>query len=166
MAKCPFQAAMFPFDEQTCELIYRSQDYNSTYMSVWNVGDDAMAIANYAPHTEYELVAFNVTDIEIANETERVNGEGWWTRGVRVQIVLRRKATYYTVIFVLPCILITAIALMGMFTPTTKSQERSEKCTMGLTSLLTIAVILLMVADMVPKSNSHEFPVLGVLLKA
>jgi hypothetical protein len=32
---------------------------------------------------------------------------------------------------------------------------------MGLTALLTMAVILLMVAEMVPKSNSANFPLLG-----
>jgi hypothetical protein len=48
-----------------------------------------------------------------------------------------------------------------MFTPTTNHQERGEKCTMGLTALLTMAIILLMVADMVPKADITEFPLLG-----
>ena len=49
-----------------------------------------------------------------------------------------------------------------MFTPGTNRQDRDESCTMGLTGLLTEAVILLMVAGMVPKSSSASFPVLGM----
>ena len=80
---------------------------------------------------------------------------------MRVKIVLKRRSAFYTVIFVLPVILITSIALLGMFTPSSKSHDRTEKCSLGLTSLLTIAVILLMVADMVPKSDTQTFPLLG-----
>jgi hypothetical protein len=32
---------------------------------------------------------------------------------------------------------------------------------MGLTALLTMAVILLMVAEMMPKSDAHKLPLLG-----
>jgi len=32
---------------------------------------------------------------------------------------------------------------------------------MGLTALLTIAVILLMIADMTPKADASEFPFIG-----
>ena len=100
----------------------------------------------------------------VTNDLENItgiNGELWWTHGVQVRIVLKRRSAFYTVIFVLPVILITSIALMGMFTPSSKSHERGEKCSMGLTSLLTIAVILLMVADMVPRADTKEFPILG-----
>ncbi len=51
----------------------------------------------------------------------------------------------------------------GLFTPSTNDRELSEKCTLGLTALLTMAVILLIVADMVPKSNTDHFPLLGTI---
>jgi hypothetical protein len=49
-----------------------------------------------------------------------------------------------------------------MFTPGTNRQDRYESCSMGLTGLLTEAVILLMVAGMVPKASSANFPLLGM----
>jgi hypothetical protein len=48
-----------------------------------------------------------------------------------------------------------------MFTPTTSDQERFEKCTMGLTAMLTMAFLLLLIADMVPKAEISSYPFLG-----
>jgi hypothetical protein len=41
----------------------------------------------------------------------------------------------------------------GMFMPGTNSLERTEKCTLGVTALLTIAILLLIVCDMMPRGN-------------
>jgi hypothetical protein len=49
----------------------------------------------------------------------------------------------------------------GMFIPGNSSQDRNEKCTLGLTALLTIAIILLMTADMTPKADAASFPFIG-----
>jgi hypothetical protein len=51
----------------------------------------------------------------------------------------------------------------GVFSPTLASQERNERVTMGLTALLGVAVILMAIADIMPK-NPAEFPILGYLL--
>jgi hypothetical protein len=51
-----------------------------------------------------------------------------------------------------------------MFTPSANHQDRQERCTLGLTSLLTIAVILMIVADYVPRSNATQYPKLGVFV--
>ncbi len=48
----------------------------------------------------------------------------------------------------------------GVFSPTLASQERNERVTMGLTALLGVAVILMAIADIMPK-NPAEFPILG-----
>ena len=53
--KCPFAADMFPFDVQTCNLIYRSQNYDHTFVSV-RVDEKMMALERaiknrYQPHS-------------------------------------------------------------------------------------------------------------------
>ena len=55
--------------------------------------------------------------------------------------------------------------ISGMFSPSNNEQTRVEKCTLGLTALLTMAVILLMVSDMVPKSSSSDMPMLGMFIQ-
>ena len=104
----------------------------------------------------YELVSYKLTNITNPD----AKSEFWWMNGVQVEIVLRRRPMYYTLTFVVPCALITALAIFGIFIPSNNRSERTEKVTMGLTALLTLAVLLLMVSDMTPKSNANEFPLL------
>jgi len=48
-----------------------------------------------------------------------------------------------------------------MFIPGTNHHERNEKCTLGVTALLTLAILLLMIGDMMPHSPVDQFPLLG-----
>jgi hypothetical protein len=55
-----------------------------------------------------------------------------------------------------------SVNISGTFTPTTNHQERIEKCTMGLTSMLNLTIILSIVGELVPKSGTHQYPVIGL----
>lgn len=70
------------------------------------------------------------------------------------------KPFYYIISLTVPSFFITNLALIGLFSPSSASQERSEKTSIGLTALLTMAVILMMVSDLMPK-NATSFPKLG-----
>jgi hypothetical protein len=48
-----------------------------------------------------------------------------------------------------------------MFTPGVSSLERDRKVDLGLTALLTLAVVLLMLNDMIPNAQYSAFPWLG-----
>ena len=50
--------------------------------------------------------------------------------------------------------------VLGLFMPSNTTLSRNERCTMGLTSFLTLGVILLIVSDLMPKSDT-EFCILG-----
>ena len=71
----------------------------------------------------------------------------------------------------LPCFIIMELSLLGksskcnenvlgLFSPTNDSGEHSEKVTMGLTSLLSMTVLLLMISENLPKTN-QGLPLLG-----
>lgn len=81
---------------------------------------------------------------------------------------------YYVITLYLPVFLINAISLVGLFTPSSNTLERLERCrygneldalahcrcSMGGTAMLSVAVILLMLTDMMPKS-AVQFPLIG-----
>jgi hypothetical protein len=48
-----------------------------------------------------------------------------------------------------------------MFTPGNSHQVRQQKIDMGLESLLTMSIVLLMLTDYIPKESSSNFPFLG-----
>lgn len=78
-------------------------------------------------------------------------------------VKMTRKPSYYINTFVWPSFLITCLSIIGTFAPTTDDGERIEKVTMGLTTLLTMAVVLMIVTDQMPKS-SNGMPLLGMEL--
>ena len=101
-------------------------------------------------------------DFAVSNYTNPQTSEYWWRNGVNVTVVLRRQSSYYTATFVAPTVLISALTICGLFIPSRDRGDRVEKCTLGLTGLLTIAVILLMVADMTPRAKWTEFSLLSM----
>lgn len=53
-----------------------------------------------------------------------------------------------------------AYRLVGLFTPSSSTGERFERQSIGLTSLLSLAVILLILGEVMPKS-AQQFPRIG-----
>ncbi len=76
-------------------------------------------------------------------------------------IKITRKPSYYITTFIWPTFLITLLSIVGVFSPFNESGEREEKVTMGLTTLLTMAVVLMIITDDMPKS-SDGIPLLGL----
>jgi hypothetical protein len=121
-------------------------------------------------HSEFELVNYTVVHGAPAKSPAGLMDT------VAVTIALRRYPSYYAITFVMPTLVITSLALFGsgvfavhagthkctgMFIPGTNHHERNEKCTLGVTALLTLAILLLMIADMMPRSPIDQFPLLG-----
>jgi hypothetical protein len=75
-------------------------------------------------------------------------------------IVITRKPNYYITTFMWPCFLITCLCIVGVFSPFNDAGKREEKVTMGLTTLLTMAVILMIITGLMPKSSNT--PLLGL----
>uniref|UniRef100_A0A914W5K7 Neurotransmitter-gated ion-channel ligand-binding domain-containing protein n=1 Tax=Plectus sambesii TaxID=2011161 RepID=A0A914W5K7_9BILA len=71
-----------------------------------------------------------------------------------------RKPTYYLLTFVLPCVIITTISIVGIFAPFNDSGDREDKVNVGLTTLLTMAVIFTVITEQMPKT-SEGMPLLG-----
>ncbi len=74
-------------------------------------------------------------------------------------IVITRKPDYYITTFIWPSFLITCISIIGVFSPFNDRGKREERVTMGLTTLLTMAIILTIITQQMPKSSNT--PLLG-----
>ena len=99
---------------------------------------------------------------------------------IRMHLVIYRKSLYYLVNLVIPQAIISMVATIGFFTPSTTTSQRSEKvhsrnlthstkpsCTyevnLGITTLLAMAILLLMVSDKMP-TTSNYVPLISSLL--
>uniref|UniRef100_A0A1I7SYT8 Neur_chan_LBD domain-containing protein n=1 Tax=Caenorhabditis tropicalis TaxID=1561998 RepID=A0A1I7SYT8_9PELO len=149
-AICRIQTQAFPFDCQFCAVALASPLLNVEEMIV---------NATQPPRDSYftgnaEWFLFNVTVRHMTFEEE---GES------RVEIHyifhLQRRPIYYITVIVAPTFLISALSILGIFSPGSNDGPRNEKVSLGLGSLLAMTVLLGIVAGAMPKSN--DIPLLG-----
>lgn len=79
--------------------------------------------------------------------------------------VLERNPSYYILNLIIPSVFITVVTMVGFFTPYSSTGENTEKVSLGVTALLSLAIILLMVADKMPATSKvSAFLRLGALI--
>ena len=69
---------------------------------------------------------------------------------------MRRKPLFYVFNMILPCLLITLVALLGFYIP----NDSGEKVSMGITTLLSMTVFLMLVTESMPPT-SDVLPLVG-----
>lgn len=79
---------------------------------------------------------------------------------VSYHFILERNPSYYVLNLIIPSVFITVVTMVGFFTPYSSSGENTEKVSLGVTALLSLAIILLMVADKMP-ATSKVVPLIG-----
>ena len=73
------------------------------------------------------------------------------------KLIIRRRPLFYVFNMVFPCLLITLVAFLGFYLP----PGSSEKVSIGITTLLSITVFLMLVAESMPPT-SEQLPLLGI----
>ena len=71
-------------------------------------------------------------------------------------IHIKRRPLFYIFNMFLPCILITLVSLLGFYIPS----DSGEKVTMGITTLLSMTVFMMLVAENMPPT-SNVLPLVG-----
>lgn len=76
---------------------------------------------------------------------------------ISITIEIKRKPMFYVFNLILPCVLITGIAMLGFYMPS----DSGEKVTLGITTLLSMTVFLMLVAESMPPT-SDSLPLIGI----
>ncbi|XP_014674123.1 PREDICTED: ligand-gated ion channel 4-like, partial [Priapulus caudatus] len=150
-SSCRINVRYFPFDEQNCMLQFASWTYDGFQMDLIKNSDEA-DLSNYVANGEWKLISLK--------EERKVMYYSCCSEPyphVTYTIQLRRRPLYYVFNLVLPCVLITAVALLGFYMPS----DSGEKVTLGITTLLSMTVFLMLVAESMPPT-SEEIPLIGM----
>lgn len=108
-------------------------------------------LANYIEHNEWEVAAF-----PIERHVLYYNCCPEPYPDITFYLTLRRKAQFYVLTILFPCILTGSVAAVSFILP----PESGEKVSLSVTVLLSLAVFLLMVSEQLPAS-SDTFPYIG-----
>ena len=129
---------------------YNSCFFVSLQVNLTKVGDDGDD-SNYIKNSEWTLLKLhaqrNVVFYSCCAEPYP---------DVTYTIQIRRKPLFYVFNMILPCMLITLVALLGFYIPS----DSGEKVTMGITTLLSMTVFLMLVAESMPPT-SDVLPLIG-----
>ena len=149
-SSCSVDVKYFPFDEQMCNMTFASWAYDGEGINLMKISDDG-DVSNYVANSEWFLVKLhqkrNVRYYSCCSEP---------FPDIQYRIQIRRKPLFYVFNMILPCVLITLVALLGFYIPS----DSGEKVTMGITTLLSMTVFLMLVTESMPPT-SDVLPLIG-----
>ncbi|CAI5437918.1 unnamed protein product [Caenorhabditis angaria] len=148
---CGLNMANFPFDIQSCEI---HLGLSGVHWRLYNISMVLPAIDDEF-FCDMSNSAWTIVNVSIG--TLRLNPirDILYRIGV-VRVILKRNATFYMYMIILPTFTINMIAIGGVFL---KKSTKMEKLTIGFTHIMTMTFILGLVSEKIPKTS--EIPLLG-----
>uniref|UniRef100_A0A914XPQ4 Uncharacterized protein n=1 Tax=Plectus sambesii TaxID=2011161 RepID=A0A914XPQ4_9BILA len=153
--RCEMDITQFPFDTQACDIVVGLWSYesNTTLLTLGEKRSNVPPV--HMGFSEFETISYygeaNRRPCALTNES--------YTE-LYYKLILKRRPEYYIFVLIIPSFLLTSLCIIGIFTPNSHDGERHEKMTLGLTTLLSMAMILNITADAMPKS-AKGLPLLG-----
>uniref|UniRef100_A0A914V791 Neurotransmitter-gated ion-channel ligand-binding domain-containing protein n=1 Tax=Plectus sambesii TaxID=2011161 RepID=A0A914V791_9BILA len=148
--RCQYRILLFPFDVQRCRMPFGSWAYTTEQVEV-EAFESRLAQQIFEENSEWEVVSFSAKHENVSYESFNTVKNRTFQE-VHYILEFKRKPTFYIYMIVVPCSIIVNICLLGLYAPFNTNGDRQEKLTLGLTTLLTIAVLLHIVLGEMPKS--------------
>ncbi|XP_053713206.1 neuronal acetylcholine receptor subunit beta-2-like isoform X1 [Synchiropus splendidus] len=147
---CAIEVQNFPFDQQNCTMKFRSWTYDHTELDLILTSDYASR-DDFTPSGEWDIVSLPARKNEDPNDITYLD--------ITYDFVIQRKPLFYTINMIIPCILITSLAILVFYLPS----DCGEKMTLCISVLLALTVFLLLISKIVPPT-SLAVPLIGKYL--
>ncbi|KAL4624829.1 neuronal acetylcholine receptor subunit beta-2-like [Arapaima gigas] len=147
---CKIEVKHFPFDQQNCTMRFRSWTYDRTEIDLV-LKSDVASMDDFTPSGEWDIVALPGRRNENAADSAYVD--------ITYDFIIRRKPLFYTINLIIPCVLITSLAILVFYLPS----DCGEKMTLCISVLLALTVFLLLISKIVPPT-SLDVPLVGKYL--
>ncbi|XP_067829380.1 neuronal acetylcholine receptor subunit beta-4-like [Heptranchias perlo] len=147
---CKIEVKHFPFDQQNCTMKFRSWTYDHTEIDLIPKTDSA-SMDDFTPSGEWDIVSLpGRRNINLLDPTYV---------DVTYDFIIKRKPLFYTINLIIPCVLITSLAILVFYLPS----DCGEKMTLCISVLLALTVFLLLISKIVPPT-SLDVPLIGKYL--
>ncbi|KAM5178058.1 neuronal acetylcholine receptor subunit beta-4 [Callospermophilus lateralis] len=147
---CKIEVKHFPFDQQNCTLKFRSWTYDHTEIDMLLKSPTA-SLDDFTPSGEWDIVALP--------GRRTVNPQDPSYVDVTYDFIIKRKPLFYTINLIIPCVLITSLAILVFYLPS----DCGEKMTLCISVLLALTFFLLLISKIVPPT-SLDVPLIGKYL--
>ncbi|XP_029436146.1 neuronal acetylcholine receptor subunit beta-2 isoform X2 [Rhinatrema bivittatum] len=147
---CKIEVKHFPFDQQNCTMKFRSWTYDRTEIDLV-LKSEVASLDDFTPSGEWDIIALPGRRNENPDDYTYVD--------ITYDFIIRRKPLFYTINLIIPCILITSLAILVFYLPS----DCGEKMTLCISVLLALTVFLLLISKIVPPT-SLDVPLVGKYL--
>uniref|UniRef100_A0A3Q3VI08 Uncharacterized protein n=1 Tax=Mola mola TaxID=94237 RepID=A0A3Q3VI08_MOLML len=147
---CKIEVKHFPFDQQNCTLKFRSWTYDHTEIDLI-LKTEAASMDDFTPSGEWDILALP--------GRRTVNPLDPTYVDLTYDFIIKRKPLFYTINLIIPCVLITSLAILVFYLPS----DCGEKMTLCISVLLALTVFLLLISKIVPPT-SLDVPLMGKYL--
>lgn len=147
---CKIEVKHFPFDQQNCTLKFRSWTYDHTEIDLI-LKTEVASMDDFTPSGEWDILALP--------GRRTVNPLDPTYVDLTYDFIIKRKPLFYTINLIIPCILITSLAILVFYLPS----DCGEKMTLCISVLLALTVFLLLISKIVPPT-SLDVPLIGKYL--
>lgn len=147
---CKIEVKHFPFDQQNCTLKFRSWTYDHTEIDLI-LKTGAASMDDFTPSGEWDILALP--------GRRTVNPLDPTYVDLTYDFIIKRKPLFYTINLIIPCVLITSLAILVFYLPS----DCGEKMTLCISILLALTVFLLLISKIVPPT-SLDVPLIGKYL--
>ncbi|KAL7077719.1 hypothetical protein ACQ4LE_003060 [Meloidogyne hapla] len=151
---CLLNLRYFPYDLQECTMTFSSWTYDSKGI-YYLPYSDSIGTSNYLENEGWYLLKTTIQRKEVKYSCCPNN----YTL-LKLKLYLRRKPLFYLINLIIPTAIITLIAIVGFFTTSSASGMREEKVSLGITTLLSMSILMLMVSDQMPTTSTF-IPLIG-----
>ncbi|XP_025160141.1 neuronal acetylcholine receptor subunit alpha-7 isoform X2 [Harpegnathos saltator] len=148
---CKIDITWFPFDDQHCDMKFGSWTYDGNQLDLVLNSEEGGDLSDFIMNGEWYLIGMPGKKNTI---TYQCCPEPYVDVTFTIQI--RRRTLYYFFNLIVPCVLISSMALLGFTLP----PDSGEKLTLGVTILLSLTVFLNLVAESMP-TTSDAVPLIG-----
>uniref|UniRef100_A0A8R1DHC1 Uncharacterized protein n=1 Tax=Caenorhabditis japonica TaxID=281687 RepID=A0A8R1DHC1_CAEJA len=149
-SSCRIDVEWFPFDEQCCTLVFGSWTYNSEEVRLhWYNNIQAVQLHDYSYSGIWDVI--DVPGQLVLKPDTKENK-------MVFNVVIRRKTLFYTVILIIPTVLMAFLSVMAFYLPV----DSGEKVSLTISLLLALVVFLLLVSKILPPTSN--IPLMGKYL--
>ncbi|XP_053168253.1 acetylcholine receptor subunit gamma isoform X2 [Hemicordylus capensis] len=161
---CAIIVTYFPFDWQNCSMVFQSQTYSANEINLLLKTEDEITIEEIVidpeAFTENGEWAIKHRPAKKVMNTERFTPNDIEYQQIVFFLIIQRKPLFYIVNIIIPCVLISSVAVLVYFLP---AKAGGQKCTVSINVLLAQTVFLFLIAKKVPET-SQDVPLIGKYL--
>ncbi|XP_071128335.1 neuronal acetylcholine receptor subunit alpha-10-like isoform X1 [Mytilus edulis] len=151
-SQCNIDVATFPFDKQNCTLKFGSWTYGGNQLDLqFKNGQANFSLADYTESNVWEIK----DSPAVRHEMNYVCCDYAFI-DLTFTLVIRRRATFYANILILPCVLLTSLTLVLFWIP----PESPAKMMLGMSIFMAFFVLMLLFEANLPPA-AVRVPILG-----